>query len=109
METEICKIEDLYAQVRIDKYCIMPDHIHMIVMIGDCTGKTSGRPQVAPTLSSIIQQFKGSITKQIGSPIWQKSFYDHIIRDEEDYENIWQYIDGNPSEWPVEDYCFEDQ
>ncbi|MEM5773828.1 MAG: transposase [Anaerolineaceae bacterium] len=99
VETEIRKIGGLYDQVRIEKYCIMPDHIHLIVMIGDYAGKTSGRPQVAPTLSRIIQQFKGSITKQIGYPLWQKSFYDHIIRDDDDYENIWKYIDENPYKW----------
>ncbi|MEM5775288.1 MAG: transposase [Anaerolineaceae bacterium] len=97
VDAEIHKIAGFFKQIKVEKYCNMPDHIHMIVTIGDCRGDSGGRPQVAPTLSRIIQQFKGSITKRIGESIWQKSFYDHIIRDDEDYGNIWQYIDMNPS------------
>lgn len=52
-----------------------------------------------PTISHIIQQFKGYITKQTGKSIWQKSFYDHVIRDETDYQMIWRYIDENPIRW----------
>jgi len=47
------------------------------------------------TVSRIIKQFKEYVTKQVGHPIWQKSFYDHIIRDEEDYLRIWKYIEEN--------------
>lgn len=71
----------------------MPDHIHMIIFI---MPNENGRTQFAPTLSRIIKQFKGSITKQIGFSIWQKSFNDHIIRNEKSYLEIWKYIDGNP-------------
>ncbi|MBQ8842381.1 MAG: hypothetical protein IJZ65_07120, partial [Ruminiclostridium sp.] len=52
-----------------------------------------------PTLSRIIQQFKGSVTKQIGFPIWQKSFHDHIIRNEQDYNAIRRYIYENPEKY----------
>jgi len=54
----------------------------------------NGRPLVARFY--IIQQTKGIITKQIGFPIWQKSFYDHIVRGENDYKEIWEYIESNP-------------
>lgn len=43
-----------------------------------------------------MQQFKGSITKQIGRPLWQKSFYEHGIRNQQDYDEIWEYIEHNP-------------
>lgn len=42
---------------------------------------------------------KGYVSKQIGKPIWQRSFYDHIIRNEQDYNEIWQYIENNPQKW----------
>lgn len=93
MDQEIQKLNTVYASVRVDKYCIMPDHIHMILSI---EADTDGRPQVAPTISWVIQQFKGSITKQIGRPIWQKSFYEHGIRNQQDYDEIWEYIENNP-------------
>jgi len=60
--------------------------------------------QFAPAISRIVKQFKGTITKQIGFPIWQKSFYDHIIRDEKDYLVRWNYIDTNPERWGEDEY-----
>ena len=49
-----------------------------------------------PTISRVIKQFKASITKKIGRPIWQKSFYEHCIRNRQDYDEIWRYIENNP-------------
>ena len=63
-----------------------------------------GRAQLAPTVSRIIQQFKGAVTKRIGISVWQKGFYDHIIRNESDYLRIWQYIDTNPAKWQEDCY-----
>ena len=93
VNNEIQKLGSVYDAVQVDKYCIMPDHIHLIVSIST---DESGRTQFAPTISRAIKQFKGTITKQIGSPIWQKSFYDHGIRNQQDYDEIWQYIENNP-------------
>ena len=50
----------------------------------------------APTVSTVIQQMKGYVTKLIGFTVWQKLFYDHIIRNENDYREIWEYIENNP-------------
>ena len=93
VDKEIQKLNSVYDAVRVDKYCIMPDHIHMILTI---EAAEDGRPQVAPTISRVMKQFKGSITKQVGRPIWQKSFYDHGIRNQRDYDEIWEYIENNP-------------
>ncbi|HPE94549.1 MAG TPA: transposase [Bacillota bacterium] len=93
VDNEIQKLNTIYENVVVDKYCIMPDHIHAIIMI---LSDESGRTKFAPTLSRIIKQFKGSITKQIGFSIWQKSFHDRIIRNEKGYHEVWQYIDENP-------------
>lgn len=71
----------------------MPDHIHLLLQIH---GNENGRPMVAPTINRVIKQTKGYITKQIGFSIWQKSFNDHIIRGQEDYKSIWEYIENNP-------------
>ena len=93
VDKEIEKLNSIYDAVTVDKYCIMPDHIHLIISIDT---DESGRTQFAPTISRVIKQFKGSITKQIGRPIWQKSFYDHGIRNQQDYNEIWEYIENNP-------------
>ena len=92
-KNEINKLNSIYTAVRIDKYRIMPDHIHMILTINT---DADGRTQFGPTISRVIKQFKGSITKQIGCSIWQKSFYEHTIRNQQDYEEIWEYIENNP-------------
>ena len=99
VDNEIQKLNSIYDAVHIDKYCIMPDHIHMILIID--TNK-NGRTQFAPTISRIIKQFKGSITKQIHKPIWQKSFYEHAIRNQQDYDEIWTYIENNPMKYALQ-------
>lgn len=93
VEEEIKKLNAIYDAVHVDKYCIMPDHIHMILTI---QADIDGRTQFAPTIARVMKQFKGAITKQVGRPIWQKSFYDHVIRNQQDYREIWEYIENNP-------------
>jgi len=93
-------IPQVYALVRIDKYVIMPNHIHMIMVIdNDC-----GRAMRAPTISTVINQLKGYVTKQIGCSIWQKLFHERVIRDEVEYQRIWQYIDQNSAQWAEDEY-----
>ena len=58
-----------------------------------------GRILSAPTLSTVIGMMKRSVTKQMGRPVWQKSFHDHVIRNETDYREIWEYIETNPRKW----------
>ena len=102
IENNINNIPKIYIGATIDKYVIMPNHIHFIIRIeNDIEG---GRPMVVPTISKIIQQFKGSVTKKIGTTIWQTRFYDHIIRNETEYQEIWKYIDENPIKWQEDKY-----
>ena len=119
VEKEIHVLSETYEAVEVDKYVVMPNHIHMVIVIGDNgraggggrigdnggrTGDGGGRTQFAPTVSRIVKQFKGSITKQIGFSIWQRSFHDRIIRSEKEYMKIWRYIDENPMKWRED--CF---
>ena len=94
-------IHTVYPIVSVEQYVIMPNHLHLILLIhaDEC-----GRPLVAPTISRVIQQIKGYITKQIEFPIWQRSFHDHVIRDKSDYEKIAKYIQENPFKWQYD--CF---
>ena len=101
VKSAIENIPNFYPNVKIDKYVIMPNHIHMIIILHE---DVSGRAMRAPTISRIINQMKGHVTKQVGFSIWQKLFYDEIIRSEEAYRNIWQYIDNNPAKWAENDY-----
>ena len=83
----------------IDYYIIMPNHIHMIVKISPKTGDRGRSP-----LQSIIRNMKSYITKQIGFSPWQKSFHDHIIRNDDEYNRIAEYIVSNPATWEAD--CF---
>ena len=106
VDNEIKKLNSVYDAVRVDKYCIMPDHIHFILSIDTdenertCRGELRS-PTRAPTISRVMKQFKGLITKQVGRPIWQKSFYDHGIRNQQDYDEIWAYIENNPLKYAL--------
>ena len=86
-----------YPSVSLDKYVIMPNHVHLILVLQD-----TGKP--CPSISRIVQQLKGVITKRLGKNIWQIHFHDHVIRSEQDYREIWQYIDNNPTKWSLDRY-----
>ncbi len=77
----------------IDKYVIMPNHVHMILFLRENR-----------SISTIIRLWKSVIAAKYGNEIWQKSYYDHIIRDEADYKIKWKYIDDNPSKWASDEY-----
>lgn len=96
----INNIPIIYPSVSIEQYVIMPDHIHLLLFI---RADECGRPMVAPTMSRIVQQMKGYITKRIGCSIWQKLFFDHIIRSKQDYEEHVKYIYENPMCWKHDD------
>ena len=87
--------------VCIDKYVIMPNHIHIILRIitDSVTCHNDGRTLCAPTVSLIMKNFKEFVTKKSGFSVWQRSFYDRIIRDDDEYRAYWQYIERNPYEW----------
>ena len=100
-ESELLDIPNHFPGVMIDKYVIMPNHIHAIVVIKD-VGEERSRP--FPTLSTIMGLYKSGVSRKIralspGAVIWQKSFYDHVIRNEKEYLDDWSYIDQNPGKW----------
>ena len=104
VKKDIDMISEKYEKVSVDKYVIMPNHIHLIIVI---SADEIGRPMVAPTISRVVKQLKGAVTKECGFSVWQKGFHDHIIRGENDYNEIWEYIESNPSKWS-EDELFSE-
>ena len=102
VENAINGISDHYPMIEIDKYVVMPNHLHMILLMNN-----DGRAMRTPTISTVVNQMKGHATKQIGFSIWQKLFHDHIIRGKDDYLRIWQYIDENPAKWAEDKYYCE--
>lgn len=112
------------AEIELDNFVVMPNHFHAIVNIfqtgnGDHSNCTGDRP-VAPTmkttptangprprsLGSLIAGFKSSVTTRInilratpGTPVWQRNYYDHVIRSDREYEETAAYIANNPANW----------
>lgn len=91
-EQSILQTPTHYDGVFVDKYCIMPDHIHLLLRIE----AENGRMISAPTVSAVVGSMKRWVSKTLGRSVWQKSFYDHVVRNRQDYEEIWRYIDENP-------------
>ena len=77
----------------VDKYCVMPDHIHMILSINT---DEDGQQIAAPTVSTVVGHMKRWVSLQIGYSIWQKSFIDRVIRNDKGYLAVWEYIENNP-------------
>jgi len=103
VDEAINEISNHYTHITVDKYVIMPNHVHMILLINnyDC----DGRLIIAPTyLSTVIKELKRCVSKRLGFSLWQKSFHDRVIRDEEEYYRIWKYIDENPLNWESDEY-----
>ena len=93
-ENALLSIPDYYDGVTVDEYVIMPNHIHLILTI-----RNSGRMISSPTMSNVVGQFKRTTSKTVGFPLWQRSFYDHVIRNRQDYDEIRKYIYKNPINW----------
>ena len=105
VDNAIQNITSAYPTLLLESYVIMPNHIHLLLRV--CADEY-GRPMVAPTMSRVIQQLKGFVSKQAGIRIWQKSFHDHIIRNREDHEEHLQYIYENPIRWHYDELYTEE-
>ena len=96
------KINEIYENVSTDSFCLMPNHIHGIIVISEAYG------QSRPSLPKIIQGFKSVTTRMCFKynykRIWQGNYYEHIIRNQEEYEKIYEYIQTNPLKWKEDKY-----
>lgn len=99
VEAYILDIPNHYNNVIVDRYVIMADHLHMILII---LPDDNGRLIIAPTISRVVKQMKAAITKNVGFSLWQRSFFDHVIRNRDDYKETCKYIYENPLKWAYE-------
>ena len=96
-------------QVYIDVYVIMPNHIHGILGITDRPRKRQlpGIPALAPgSLAAVVRAFKSATTRRrnlletVSEPLWQRNYYEHVVRNQKSLETIRAYICANPLKWP---------
>ncbi len=110
---EILRTPEVRVNVDLDEWVIMPNHIHMIIQIGDSSAVETPRRGVSTwklgTLGAIMNQFKSVCTKRIrvaypeSGFAWQSRFYDHVVRDAESLRLVREYIRKNPSEWQYDE------
>jgi len=102
-EKYLRKMDAFYNHITVDSFVIMPDHVHILLQVRE-KGQ-SGTP--VPTaranspLSLFVSAFKRFCNREYGRNIWQPRYYDHIIRNQEDYEEHMRYIHENPIGWLV--------
>ncbi len=127
VQEEWIKTEQLRPNVSCGKFVVMPNHFHGILIINESRrgvlqyARTSTQyaptRQYAPTefkspsqtIGAIVRGFKSTVTKQInqirqtpGQKCWQRNYYEHIIRNDDDYQRINEYIENNPLKWALD-------
>ena len=95
LERHIKELDERYTYARVLNHVIMPNHLHMIIGLDNGCGVP---------LTQIIGLFKSGFSREAGISVWQRSFYDHVIRNEADYKRIWDYIETNPAKWAFDKY-----
>ena len=94
VEKYINSINKTYKNISVENYIIMPNHIHMLIFIDNFNNGTMWAS--SPTkLGTIVRSLKTMVTKEVGFSIWQRSYYDEIIRDEKHFQSVWNYIEYN--------------
>ena len=105
-----------YTGIQLDAFCIMPNHVHGIIVLVDGGGGRGGSAEsieveqnsrkTRPYLPEIVRAFKSFSTRRInvlrntpGIPVWQRNYYEHIVRNEAEWERIRMYIRENPGRW----------
>lgn len=129
VQEEWLRSAEMRRRMTLDAFVIMPNHLHGIIVMGDVgddarTGGGTDTPTIygpvttrpstterfgkptSDTIPTIVRLFKSAATKRInlqrgtaGPPVWQRNYYEHIVRDQEDLNRIREYIAANPSRW----------
>ena len=86
-------MRSFYSNIVLEKYVVMPNHVHMLLQV---KAEQGTRPSI---LSAFVGTFKRFCNKSCGEDLWQSRSYDHVVRNEKDYQRIWEYIDNNPTRW----------
>ena len=99
-EQQLLLLKERYSFLTVDQYVIMPNHIHAILIFDDKAAGASPRP----TLSDVMCAYKSLTTREcrrrgFKEKLFQASFFEHIIRNLDDYQNIAKYIYDNPCQW----------
>lgn len=106
LQNAIIEIPSHHKEVRVLTYVVMPNHLHLLLEIDQADTLTT-----SIDLSRIVKGLKAFVSKAarslgIEEKVWQKSFHDHIIRDELDLDTHYEYIISNVDRWREDEYCY---
>ena len=107
IEKTIDFINNQYLGAFIDKYIIMPNHIHLIIIMQGSKPVGHGNPplhRIVGQLKSFVNKRYNEINETKDLILWQRNYYEHIIRNEKEYQEIWEYIETNPLKWAEDEY-----
>ena len=109
------RIPDIRPHIGVDEFVVMPNHVHAIAIIEDVGAihelplHDARRQRRSMLLPKVVGYFKMNTAKHInrarntpGMPVWQRNYYDHVVRDKVDLERIRQYIRDNPAQWDID-------
>ena len=105
-------IENHYPNVFLDQHVVMPNHVHGIIRLCEIERSRHASPlqdKGAVPLGSVVGSFKSAVSKQLrllpgmtGASMWQRNYYDHVIRSEASLQTIREYIVNNPKQWALD-------
>jgi len=106
VQNVLLNLPNKFNNIEITDYVIMPNHVHLIIYIKRAIHESP--LQTRSEISKIVGYLKMNISKQIheinkNEIIWQRNYYDHIIRNEEDYYTKANYILNNPLKWELDE------
>ena len=102
IEKWINELENKFDKVLVDCFCVMPDHLHLIIIIQNGSASSLGTIMSwlkTMTTNDYIRNVKSGLFAPFDNKLWQRSYYDHIIRNEQDLEEKRDYISTNPIRW----------
>jgi len=117
-DAEWRRTAEIRSEIALDAFVIMPNHMHAVVLIADDppTSSAAALPRTLRgtghrSLSAIVAGFKAATTRRANAlrrrpivPFWQRNYYEHIVRSEQDLERIRQYVADNPARWKEDGY-----
>ena len=91
----IRRINDVYDNISVENYIIMPNHIHLLLFIDRYTPNGTMWASSPTKVETVVRSLKTMVTKEIGFSMWQRSYNDEIIKNEKHFQSVWNYIEYN--------------
>ena len=105
VETQLLALPKRFPTLRLDQYVIMPNHVHLLLTIPESAGGASSSPTIVSAVQALKSQTARLCSAAYGfKPLWQRSFHDHVVRGEADYQAIREYMENNPANWAEDRY-----